>query len=352
MARSIFGELHQTFKRTKQRVKRARARSRAKNQAALAEAKIQAKRDAEVRKASRTTVGELRASGGWEFANGTGLDDKTVVEPVWSTRDNQWEYIPVTGRAQRAPGGSSSGGRSRRPAQEITHPAPKCGKRTDDGTPCERRGRCPHHHPQVSRKTDQPAAPARATSPAGPAMPAGPGAGASKPAPARAAGAGTAGAKKPASARPTKSAGRKRAQTPVEVWTGEGDDAHRIDGLPAHWLESEQSAEALCNWYNKSAPENAKVYVMSGVEKPRTQTGPRNIATDGAKVDIQIGSVMGAESSTDADLGDWDQSFNGSVYNIATGNVQVGQQVHHIDGPINIDMGKGFPFGTDTDSKD
>jgi hypothetical protein len=106
-------------------VKKVRANRKAKRQAAIKQAKLNARHAEQIRKQHRTTAGELKATGNFEW-EGAGLPDSTVVEPVMGP--NGWEYHPVKTPTRTT---------------KSVQSAQRCGAPTKDGGTCDRMGNCP-----------------------------------------------------------------------------------------------------------------------------------------------------------------------------------------------------------------
>lgn len=132
---------------------------------------------------SRTTAGELRASGQLQWA-GDGMPDSTVMEPVMEKGRHTGEWVPARVQPRKRAAGSgrppairgmravrdSSGWYyvpivktdyqpDNRPIQEKrpgegnwAQHSQKCGAPTKDKTPCERLGDCPIRSHQTWRK--------------------------------------------------------------------------------------------------------------------------------------------------------------------------------------------------------
>lgn len=115
------------LKKIIRRVKKSNTKRRVRNRAAIAQAKRAVGAQARVQKESRRTAEEVMADGGFEW-EGSGLDPKTLMEPVMG--DKGWEWHPV----QKKP---------RKTAASGNFQAEVCGAKTKDGTPCQRRGKCP-----------------------------------------------------------------------------------------------------------------------------------------------------------------------------------------------------------------
>lgn len=103
-------------------VKKVRANRKAKRQAAIKQARANVRNAELIRKQHRTTAGEIKATGEFEW-EGAGLPDSTVMEPVMGK--NGWEWHPVKTRAT------------------STRSAQRCGAPTKDGKTCSRLGNCP-----------------------------------------------------------------------------------------------------------------------------------------------------------------------------------------------------------------
>ena len=129
------------------RIKRAHTVRKRRNQAKIRLAKKAAAAQTRITRDSRTTAGELRASGAFEW-QGSGMPDTTVMQPV-RAEGGGWEWVPVTNRQGQPV--------TRRPAalKNAANVSQKCGAPTKDKTPCERLGDCPIRSHQAWRKANR-----------------------------------------------------------------------------------------------------------------------------------------------------------------------------------------------------
>lgn len=128
----VYGKVGKMIRRVKKMARTQKARHqtavrKAKQTEKQRQARVNAEQSRVAKQSKPVRAGDLLESGDWNW-EGAGMDPDTMLQLQWT--GSGWEYVPATQvkRTKTTPAGGN---------------LQQCRGKTQDGSPCQNRGKCP-----------------------------------------------------------------------------------------------------------------------------------------------------------------------------------------------------------------